>query len=298
MKQDYRKNTKAAPPEPLPAGFIFRVRGDTALIIRKEYEASRPLSGTLTGAPKPAKEGWEALPGGRGSAVSVSLPGIGKVVLRHYRRGGLLGRILFDRYLSGSRPFRELGVLARARTLGVPVPEVLGASSTRVDLFWHRGRIVTRLIPDSQTLPLFIEEKRYDAPRVKEVLRKTGEAIREMHDAGIDHADLNMNNILVDSGQNVFIIDFDKARASQRLSRAGRAVNLRRLLRSLRKLRAAGSPLDDSDFSMIIEGYAGNDGALAGTVRNKTLESRSLMLRSAVSRIVRRLFAGPQDRRN
>jgi 3-deoxy-D-manno-octulosonic acid kinase len=295
MKHDHRGASKASLPEPLPAGFIFRVKGDTALIVRKEYEASRPLAGTLTGVSGPAQKGWEALSGGRGSAVSVSLPGIGTVVLRRYRRGGLLGKVLIDRYLFGSRPFRELTVLALARSRGVPVPEVLGASSTRVDLFWHRGRIVTRLIPDSQTLPLFIEEKRNDVRGVEEVLRKTGQAVRRMHDAGIDHADLNMNNILVDARHDVFIIDFDKATVRPTLGQPGRIRNLKRLLRSLRKLREAGSPLEDSDFSMIVEGYAEGGPAPGGEaqdLRDKTLQSRSLMLRSALGRALRRLFGG------
>jgi 3-deoxy-D-manno-octulosonic acid kinase len=269
-----------------PPGFVIRVEGDTTCILRQEWEEELLTSGILTGEPGSTTMGQTALPGGRGSASIITLPKIGAVVLRRYRRGGLIGKVLVDRYLFSSRPFRELSVLAFARTRNVPVPEVLGASSTRIGLVWHRGHIVTRLIPDSRTLPVFIKEKRKDARRVSEVLKKAGAAIKKMHEAGIDHADLNMNNILVDAKDNVFIIDFDKATAHRELGARRRIRNLRRLLRSLRKLKGVGYSLDDDDFFMIIRGYAHDDPALLGTLERATLRSRLLLFRSVLHRII------------
>jgi 3-deoxy-D-manno-octulosonic acid kinase len=208
-------------------------------------------------------------------------------VLRRYRRGGLIGKVLFDRYLCSSRPFRELAGLARARTLGVPVPEVIGASSTRSGLLWHRGRIATRLIPGSWTLPLCIGDNRNDAALVAYVLKRAGGAIRKMHEAGIDHADLNMNNILVDKKGAVYIIDFDKATMHPELGQRRRIRNLRRLLRSLRKLKSAGQKLQDEDFSMIMIGYAGSDTMLLAGIEKATLRSRLLLFRSTIGRVFR-----------
>jgi 3-deoxy-D-manno-octulosonic acid kinase len=280
------RSTQTAPSGALPVCFVIRVKGDASLIVAREYESALLSSEILTGEPRPAHTGQAALSGGRGSASVHTVAGIGSVVLRRYRRGGLIGKVLIDRYLSSSRPLRELDVLAFARSRGVSVPEVVGASSIRKGPLWHRGRIVTRLIPGSVTLPVFIGEKRDDARRVADVLKKAGEAIRLMHDAGIDHADLNMNNILVDKKGVVYIIDFDKATMHPELGRRRRLRNLRRLLRSLRKLNAARQSLDDGYFSMIIKGYAEDNQELLATIERATLRSRLLLFRSAIGRFL------------
>jgi len=273
-------------PEALPVCFVIRIKGDASLIIQREWEKTLLSSEILTAEPDDRLIVSGALSGGRGSAVCIKLPEIGTVVLRRYRRGGLIGKFLVDRYLSSSRPFRELDVLAFAHARGVPVPEVAGASSIRAGLLWHRGRIVTRLIADSVTLPVFIEKNRDGDRRLETVLKKAGAAIRLMHDTGIDHADLNMNNILVDKKGAAYIIDFDKAKIRTELAKWRRFGNLRRLLRSLRKLKAAGRGLEERDYVMIINGYAGDDRALVSLVERKTLGSRLLALRSALGRIL------------
>ena len=67
--------------------------------------------------------------------------------------------------------------------------------------------------------------------------------IRALHDAGIDHVDLHLKNLLVnrseDAAPRVSIIDLDKARETNPRSRAHRLRNLMRLARSARKLRVA-----------------------------------------------------------
>ena len=117
--------------------------------------------------------------------------------------------------------------------------------------------------------------------------REPGAAIRKMHEAGIDHADLNMNNILVDKKGAVFIIDFDKAAVHPELGQRRRIRNLRRLLRSLRKLKSMGQKLRDEDFSMIIRGYAGSDTVLLAGIERATLRSRLLLFRSAIGKVFR-----------
>ena len=65
--------------------------------------------------------------------------------------------------------------------------------------------------------------------------RRIGKCIRQFHDAGVWHADLNARNIMLDDQAKVFLIDFDRARLTP-----GKAVNgegnLKRLNRSLVKL--------------------------------------------------------------
>jgi 3-deoxy-D-manno-octulosonic acid kinase len=122
------------------------------------------------------------------------------------------------------------------------VPEVVGASSTRAGLLWHRGRIATRLIPGSWTLPVFIGANRNDAALVADVLKRAGGAIRKMHEAGIDHADLNMNNILVDK-KGVYIIDFDRRRFVRVGQRGGKKL---RRLRAVAQAEIGGKKVQDT----------------------------------------------------
>ena len=65
-------------------------------------------------------------------------------------------------------------------------------------------------------------------------MREVGAAIGRFHGAGICHADLNANNILVDRDGGVWLVDFDRAR--HRAPGGWRNSRLRRLKRSLEKL--------------------------------------------------------------
>ncbi|MCK5862977.1 MAG: hypothetical protein KAH38_10855, partial [Candidatus Hydrogenedentes bacterium] len=74
------------------------------------------------------------------------------------------------------------------------------------------------------------------AQRSKEILMSCGARIRQMHDRGVYHADLQLKNIFVaDTG--IFLLDFDGARVVQgNVSPLSCARNLLRLQRSFEKL--------------------------------------------------------------
>ena len=60
--------------------------------------------------------GAERLGAGRGAAYRIALPGGLEVVVRLYRRGGLLARLVRETYLGlRPRPLRELAVTVEAR---------------------------------------------------------------------------------------------------------------------------------------------------------------------------------------
>ena len=65
-------------------------------------------------------------------------------------------------------------------------------------------------------------------------------AVKEMHDAGIYHADLHLKNILVQSAPGgkdiVYIIDLDKSRQYEEISLHKRMRNIMRLDRSVEKM--------------------------------------------------------------
>ena len=90
-------------------------------------------------------------------------------------------------------------------------------------------------------------------------------AVRSMHDAGVDHVDLNLGNLLLahgdDDSPRCWIIDFDRARLGSRsLSFARRQRALRRLERSLVKRFGDAPPLDRDQLYRV---YAGEDAGLA-----------------------------------
>lgn len=66
-----------------------------------------------------------------------------------------------------------------------------------------------------------------------EVWHKIGQTVRQLHDAGVYHADLNSHNLLLDKEGKVWVIDFDKG--AIRSPGEWQKANLERLLRSFNK---------------------------------------------------------------
>ncbi|HLK10452.1 MAG TPA: lipopolysaccharide kinase InaA family protein [Candidatus Binatia bacterium] len=200
--------------------------------------------------------GAEPIASGRGAAYRAVLPGGVRAVVRPYRRGGLLARVVRETYLGWRpRPLRELMVTVEARRRGVAAPEVLAA---RIEgRFAYRGTLVTAEVPGA--VPL-IEALRAapDAATRRRLGTLAGRAVAVLHAAGVLHADLNLTNILVaaDAG-GATVIDLDRGRVVPAPLR-GRAQrrNLRRLARSARALDAAGATVDAAARLGFQEGYA------------------------------------------
>lgn len=191
---------------------------------------------------------------GRGNAWFVRLENT-DCVLRHYFRGGALAGLLHDRYiwtgLSRTRAWREWRLLAKLGELGLPAPVPFAAGVRRYGLF-YRADLITRQIPDTQTLAQRLSSARLPEP----VWQRIGSVIADFHKAGVWHADLNARNILLDRHDRVFLIDFDKAR-TRTPARKWRQGNLQRLLRSLHKINDSGESLhfDKENWQQLIQGY-------------------------------------------
>jgi 3-deoxy-D-manno-octulosonic acid kinase len=205
--------------------------------------------------------GAERLRGGRGGGWRVDLPGVGRAVVRVYRRGGLAARFSRDRYLGvRPRPLRELIATVEARRRGVPAVEVLAA---RVDGWLvYRGALVTREVPAAVTLI----EALYAAPDAGArgaLAAAAGRAVATMHAAGVFHADLNLTNLLVQPGGDggIVLIDFDRARVrAAPLGPGARRRNLRRLARSLAKLDGSRGVIGPEERRAFLAAYAPGDG--------------------------------------
>jgi 3-deoxy-D-manno-octulosonic acid kinase len=212
--------------------------------------ASVPQADSMLLDPRAWGEGANALEGrgGRGSVWNIRGP-FGDAVLRHYRRGGVPGRFVRDRYLfmgeEATRGFREFRLLVRLRDLGLPVPQPLAAGFVRSGLF-YRADLLTARVPDARTLA----ECGREALSAK-VWRELGALLARFHRQGVFHADLNAHNIMIGESGALWLLDFDRGEIREP-SKGWQQANLDRLHRSLEKLRVTGR---ESGWPVLREAY-------------------------------------------
>ena len=160
-------------------------------------------------------EGFREYAGGRGGSCLIELDGH-RAVLRRYHRGGLVARLLSNQYLwlgkNLSRPWREWEVLELALAAGLPVPQPLGACICRTG-FWYRAALITAYLDDTEMLTERIERVELE----RDDWFRLGLLVKRLHDAGIRHADLTSDNVLIDSANRFYLVDFDQARVMPRL---------------------------------------------------------------------------------
>ena len=175
-------------------------------------------------------------------------------VLRHYRRGGLVAKLLDDQYLwlgaSRTRCFAEWRLLAELRKRELPVPAPVAARYVRSGLA-YRADLITEELPPSQTLANALSA--LDAQAWQEI----GKTLARFHAQGVHHADLNAHNILLGRSGAVYVLDFDRGRIRAR--GAWEEGVLARLQRSLRKIarQRADAKFGDREWGWLMTGYAG-----------------------------------------
>ena len=145
---------------------------------------------------------------GRQVVVSRAISGLGLIVLKTYRRGGIFRKLLKGVYLrSGpSRAEQEFEFMEAARAVGVSVPEPLVAID-KGKLF-YTAWLVMEQIPKERSLAVIGTE---DPERLESLIAKTAEQINLLIEAKICHVDLHPGNVLVDPSYKCYLIDFDKA---------------------------------------------------------------------------------------
>ncbi len=185
---------------------------------------------------------WRALgalteqAGGRGSIHFID-DGRRHWALRRYLRGGVPALVSRENYLylgeERTRSFRELRLLASLRSRGLPVPAPVAACYRRAT-FTYVAELITERIAGARALSELLAAGGMDDARWAAI----GRCLRQFHDAGVQHADLNAGNILLDAEGRVWVLDFDRGR--ERLPGAWRERTLDRLARSLAKVAPAG----------------------------------------------------------
>ncbi|WP_197508909.1 3-deoxy-D-manno-octulosonic acid kinase [Hydrogenophaga crassostreae] len=192
---------------------------------------------------------------GRGQAQQLKLNGH-EVVLRHYRRGGMVARFNPDRYAGSaprdSRAMREFSLLRWMKARGLPVPAPVAARQQSVGKN-YTADIIVGMLPNSRNLVQRLAEATLSDAHWLAV----GTAIRTLHDAQVFHSDLNAHNLLLDSDGQAWIVDFDKC--DVRSGGDWKAANLERLKRSLRKERDRLPRFhwSEADWNLLQAAYTG-----------------------------------------
>ena len=193
---------------------------------------------------------------GRGIAYAVTLPdGVTRVVVRHSRHGGFLAPVTGDRFLPPTRAPHELETALRLARAGVPTPEVIAYATYPAGAVFRRSDVATREVVGGTNLGETLA-RTTDGDHRASALDATAELLRALRRAGAKHPDLNVGNVLIvesdDERCHALVLDVDRVVFGEPGDGRIGAANVRRLLRSARKLRTAGRiTIGDDELSTL-----------------------------------------------
>lgn len=249
----------------VPPGYIIINDNTSTVAVKKEYE--RPLMRHGISQPERFFKDYistsETLKG-RGPVLSVSIEEMPetRIMIRKYLRGGLVRFVNNDIFLGNQRPFNELYIGAEAYARNIPTAETLAAVSIKKAGPFYKCYLITKELTSCSDLPQYLKKLSKISSiefseKKKEVLVKTAETVRSMHNKGFLHADLNMKNILINSliPENIFIIDWDKSVFKNSLSESEKSSNIIRFCRSMEKLQQQGIPVTEKDQELFLVSY-------------------------------------------
>lgn len=190
----------------------------------------------------------------RGAALFVNYDGA-RWVLRHYHRGGRMASLSRDSYLwlgeTAVRSFAEWELLQQVVGWSLPAPRPVAARYQRRGLMYKADILIER-IPGARSLTELLSTDALPP----DGMRNVGAVVRQFHERGVDHADLNADNILFDRESRVYLIDFDRGRI-RTPAVSWQQGNLSRLHRSLERRRERIESLEfsESHWQELLAGY-------------------------------------------
>lgn len=197
----------------------------------------------------------QAASGGRGTVFFVRAD-TAELAIRHYRRGGVVGRFLDDHFVwlgpDRTRSFREWRLLHELVQAGLPVPRPVAAAYRR-DGWRYTADLITVRIAGAEPLSRHL----LAGPLPAAIWQRAGRCVRRFHDAGVFHPDLTGHNLMLDGEARPWLLDFDRGRI--RRDGGWRRDNLARLRRSLDKIKREQpqTHFEERDWHSLMAGYAG-----------------------------------------
>ena len=242
---------------------------------------------------------------GRTIHPSIPIQGGRRMIVRKYTHGGLLRALSRDLYLFGSRPFQELAITEEIRSCGLPTIEPIGAIRQAVFPFFYKGYFLSLEIPHAVDLLHYLQStltpSLQDILARRRILRSIALLLKQFHESGFLHSDLQLRNILISEGRPL-LIDFDRSYRKKRLTAQDKIQNLLRLHRSAEKWQRLGLPITRTDRWRFFLIYAGEDKLLHEAMRKalRVYSIRSFFHRLgwAFEGIIRRAKRAEGDREN
>jgi len=148
--------------------------------------------------------------GGRGSIGLADVEGFGRVAVKQYLRGGVIRFYNKNRYLrcGKTRGHLEFETLEKVRQIGVNAPEPLVYAYQGFP--FYRAWLITREIESHQTLAdLALSDIKQACAVMKNVIEQLSLLIHHR----ILHVDMHPGNVVIGKSGDVYLVDFDKARA-------------------------------------------------------------------------------------
>jgi len=207
---------------------------------------------------------------GRGTTPVVTVNSDTQALLRRYRHGGLLRNLTGTLFVGPGRALRELHVTRSAELAGAPVPHVLCLVAHPVLGPLWSALIGTRLESQAHDLLEGLLEASQRDKRMQ-LVREVGDAVRNLHDAGVEHRDLQLRNVLISrtNPRRIIVVDLDRARFHPQgtLPIRARARNLGRLFRSATKEGLFGPRLGRREVALFLAAYTAGDRDLRRRLR-------------------------------
>ncbi len=175
-------------------------------------------------------------------------------VLRHYYRGGLIGKLNRDWFwsvpLAASRAMAEFRLLRWMRAQQLPVPEPV-AARCRWRGWGYSADILIGRISGAVDLFHYLQQNPLSAAQWQQL----GALVARFQQAGVYHSDLNCHNLLIDGAGQFWLIDFDKC--ARRDGQHWWPEPVARLQRSLQKEQAKlqGFHFTQEDWQQLLQGY-------------------------------------------
>ena len=264
----------------IPPSFSLIEKGKVSLLLKEEYK-NLLLEQGIEDINTYLKKTYQISRYLKGRAPHPVIPlGNGKnMVLRQYSHGGLLRAITGSTYFFGSRSFRELALTEEIRSFGIPTIFSIGAIHQKTFFSFHRAYFLTLEVPSAMDLIQYFQAigtcpSREKLSQKRKTIRHIGLLIRQFHQAGFYHGDLQLKNILM-SGDQILLIDFDRSYRKQNLPVQERMKNLLRFNRSVEKWKRLGLPITRTDGWRFFLAYSGDDKKILKTMA-KTLRTFSL----------------------